>query len=243
MSNETNCVQFKDPERSKARLDLDSWTTQATLSLSLDPLELLGSLRTDWREFLREIDDALPSTMIEPLDSMDDWRLSFINFDLESAHEEMIDAEALPLPKDVKGKQFCFEPNFMFRELLGIPSHAMVMMPQAENGQRLDENGESNSNDEIQSLDNQIGSEKLPQTDISTFGNTTDGRLHTQDEEQKGLEIPTPSMTDTRIIIKSSPDPKTLSPDADLPSPSRMDRGTFSCTQCTKSFPRMCELR
>ena len=237
-------MQVKNQERSEARLDLDNWTTQATLSLSLDPVELLGSLRTNWRESLCEIDDALPSTMIEPLDPMDDWRLSSINFDLESAHEEMIDAEALPLPKDVNDKQFCFEPNFMFRELLGIPSHTTVMMSQAENGQRLNENGESNSNDGIQSLENQIGSEKLLQTDnISTSGNTIDGRLHTQDEEQKGLEIPTPSMTDTRTIIKSSPDPKTLSPDADLPSPPRIDRGTFTCTQCTKSFPRMCELR
>jgi hypothetical protein len=220
---------------------------RATLALPLDGGELLETMGTSIVRNSPDQADSVPSTMMEPLETIDDWLLSFMNCDFESTDEESNKSGPLPLLEDAHRTIPPKQPHVkhsLSPEALYIPSDLTVMMSEEEGQQRRHVNEERNSDEDAMSIDEEGDIEDSPQSDnMSKVAiNVMGGSFYTQEDEKKELEIATPLMTDTPTAASSSsysePSPATPSPQS---SP-KSGTGIYTCPQCpNKSFPRMCD--
>ena len=178
-----------------------------------------------------------------PLGATESWLLQFVGPDLEAKDAEWQPSLPFLTNEEVHDKPSHVVPRPMLRDLLGIPSHLTVLLSAGDDREIQNHGVEDNSKDEAQSLDNELDSEDYPGIhEIEGCSLPLPGTpLATSDDEKKWLE--TPSMTDNPTTIECSSESKSLSPDALLPSSSRIARGNFTCTQCSKLFPLMSALR
>jgi hypothetical protein len=107
------------------------------------------------------------------------------------------------------------------------------------------DNEERNSDDEAMSIDEEEVIRCFSQgKNRSKFRIEIDRRTPcTRDDENKGLDVPTPSMTDTPTTSKSSPVSELTPSNPCLLISTKTGTKAYTCPQCTYSCGRMCDLR
>jgi hypothetical protein len=217
------------------------------LALPLDEEELLETMGTSMAKTSSDLVDFVPSTVMEPLGTIGDWLFSFINLDLELTDEESSKSESLPLTEDTDGTILVKRPYInhpLFPGLLHTSNHLTVMMSE-EDREVLHDNEEHNSDDEAVSVEEEEDTKSFSQGENrSKFRIEMGRRTHcTQDDEKKGLDIATPSMTDTSAMTKSSPDVEFIPSTPHLLTSPKRSIGAYCCPKCTYSCRRICDLR
>jgi hypothetical protein len=217
------------------------------LALPLDEEELVENMGTSMVTTSSDPTNSLPSTMMQPLETTDDWLFSFMNLDFISEDEGSNKTGPLPLIGNIQemipAKQMHIE-HPLSSKLLHIPNYLTVMISE-DNGQSPHDDDEHNSDDEEMSIDEEKDTTELSQSDIvSKFSiSVAERSSYTQDHEKKGLEFATPPMTDTPTTVESSPESKASHSIPGLQTSSRAGTGTYTCPQCPYSCPRKCDLR
>ena len=246
---EADAVQIRRQRR--ARELREQWTTEATLSLPLDEEELLATMGIKMSKFA-DADHAPQSSMTNLSERMDDWLLSFMHLEFDSADENARKTEPLPslapeaAHETITPKQsYCGAPSFL--DLLYTPVNWAVMV--SEEGTHHNTLSEDEVSDGEMTITSNIydadeAKPSAPPKAMPTSGTAMHKMfVDSPDDEKHVLQLPTPSTTDGSTAIKYSPDsqpsPSTPGP---LTSP-KTATGLYRCPQCTYSCQRMCDLR
>ncbi|KAE9374404.1 hypothetical protein N431DRAFT_215038 [Stipitochalara longipes BDJ] len=226
----------------------DHWTTRATLALPIDEEELFQTMGTRIVETSFDSYVSPPSAIMEPLETMDNWLLSFKDLEFNSGDENARKSgPVLSLSREAAHgmipatRSYC-KPQ-VSHELSYAPNHLTIMVSEEVNREGLPDDEEESSGDEVMDLDKEEDTEDSAQIDnTSKFGINVNGRsVSTQGDEKNSFDFPTPSMTEGSTTIKYSPDSKpSPSTPGSLISPKAR---SHHCPQCTYSCRRMCDLR
>lgn len=211
------------------------------MALAPNEVELIKDMRTSMVVTSSD-PGSLPSTMMQPLETTDDWLFSFMNLEFDSEGDESNKAGPLPPVENLHEMIPAKQTHPMSSESLYIPNYLTVMMSAEQTSHN---EGENKSDEEEMSVDETEDATVLSQPDITSNCSIGGNRrfVYTQDSEKQGLGFPRPSMTEIPTTTESSPESKASPSIRSLQTSAGAGTGAYTCSQCPYSCPRKCDLR